>query len=317
MEFHGNSIDDILIELYPTLISKGHLIRASRGETIELLSVSLHITSPRARVSLSENRGKLFSALGEFLWYLSEENNLTFIEPYIPQYRDDTDEDGKIYGGYGPRIFNAHGSINQIENVINTLRERPTSRRAVIQLFDAKDIASTHKEVPCTTTMQFFIRQEKLHMQTTLRSNDAYKGLPHDVFCFTMLQEMISRSLEIELGEYHQHVGSMHAYTSDVTRIETYLHEGYHRLEEMPPMPSGNPFLVVPQLLECERRMRADEIFDAYSVIDESYWADLICLVQAFWASGMSERLDKLSEAIRTPMYLQYLNTRRPAQRKF
>ena len=80
------------------------------------------------------------------------------------------------------------GTIDQIASVTNLLKQRSTSRRAVIQLFDAEDISSEHKEVPCTTTMQFFQREGRLHMVTTLRSNDAYKGLPHDVFCFTMLQ---------------------------------------------------------------------------------------------------------------------------------
>ena len=71
----------------------------------------------------------------------------------------------------------------------------------MIQLFNAEDISSEHKEVPCTTTMQFFQRDGRLHMAATLRSNDAYKGVPHDVFCFTMLQEMIACQLGVELGD--------------------------------------------------------------------------------------------------------------------
>jgi thymidylate synthase len=84
--------------------------------------------------------------------------------------------------------------------VIELLGNRPTSRRAVIQIFNAEDIAAIHREIPCTTTLQFFVRNERLDMVTTMRSNDAYLGLPHDVFCFTMLQEIIARSLGREIG---------------------------------------------------------------------------------------------------------------------
>jgi thymidylate synthase len=185
MEIEGESLDDILMRLYELLPSAGMRNVGSRGETLELLGVALRISNPRARLSWSENRGKPFSALGELLWYLSGSNELSFIGEYVPLYKNDADDDGTIYGGYGPRLFAMRGTIDQIASVTDLLKRKPSSRRAVIQLFNAEDTASVHKEVPCTTTMQFFLREERLDMAVTLRSNDAYKGLPHDVFCFT------------------------------------------------------------------------------------------------------------------------------------
>jgi thymidylate synthase len=186
----------------------------------------------------------------------------------------------------------------------------------VIQLFNAEDIASVHKEVPCTTTMQFFLRDGRLHMAVTLRSNDAYKGLPHDVFCFTMLQEMIARRLGVELGEYYQYVGSMHVYKNDVAKMAAYIDEGYQKVAEMPPMPLGDPFGQVALLLEFERRMRGGEYFDASSVVHDPYWADLTRLLQAFWASGSSERLDQLMKDFVHPSYRTYLEARRSMRRR-
>jgi thymidylate synthase len=97
-----------------------------------------------------------------------------------------------VHGGYGPRLFR-HRAGNQVQSAIEALKRGPSTRRAVVQIFDAEDVASRHKEVPCTCTLQFLVRRQRLHMLVSMRSNDAYKGLPHDVFCFTMLQE-ISRS---------------------------------------------------------------------------------------------------------------------------
>lgn len=316
MEIEGGSLDDVLIDLYQNLPENGMRNIGTRGDTFEMLGVAFRICNPRARLSRSENRGKLFSALGELLWYLSKQNDVSFIKEYIRDYKKEADDDGTVFGGYGPRLFAMRGDIDQIESIFELLKKKPTSRRAVIQLFNAEDIASRHKEVPCTTTMQFFQREGRLHMATTLRSNDAYKGLPHDVFCFTMLQEMMARRLGVELGEYYQFVGSMHVYVDDLAKLKVYVDEGYHKLAEMPPMPLGDPFGNVPSLLDCERRMRDGEHFDAVEIFGDPYWADIVRLLQADWARGISERLDELAAQFEHAIYLPYLETRRTLPRR-
>ena len=104
------------------------------------------------------------------------------------RYVDDS-EDKQLCGAYGPRLFGLRGN-NQIANVRDLLRQKPQSRRAVIQLFEADDIARPYKEAPCTCTLQFAIRRERLDMPTSMCSNDAFLGLPHDVFAFTMLKKL-------------------------------------------------------------------------------------------------------------------------------
>lgn len=316
MEIVGDSLDDILMRVYESLPRDGKSNVGSRGDTRELLGVALRIRSPRARLSRSETRGKAFSAIGELLWYLSKRNDLDFIKPYVRAYEREADEDGTIHGAYGPRLFAMRDMIDQIGSVTALLKQRPQSRRAVIQLFNAEDIASGHKEVPCTTTMQFFLREGRLHMAATLRSNDAYKGLPHDVFCLTMLQEMMACRLQVELGEYFQFVGSMHVYTNDLEKLPAYINEGYHKLTEMPAMPASDPFVNVVALLDSERRIRAGERFDASAVFSDAYWADIVRLLQAFWANDNEERLDELAIQFEHSIYRAYLETRRIRQRR-
>ena len=105
------------------------------------------------RLSRSETRGRAFSCLGEFLWYLSGDNQLDFIRHYIKKYDHESEDKKTVYGGYGPRIFCQRGH-NQLENVIGLLQEHPTSRRAVIQLFNAEDLGTRprHPDIPCTCT---------------------------------------------------------------------------------------------------------------------------------------------------------------------
>jgi thymidylate synthase len=297
MEIIGSSLDAVLHPLYRVLLSDGKPQGGTRGANRELLSVSLQISRPRARISRSENRGKPFSALGELLWYLSGSNSLSFIEPYVPRYVDDA-VDGILEGAYGPRFFNLRQGIDQFANIQKLLKDRPFSRRAVVQIFNAEDIAEHHKEIPCTTTLQFFLRDDRLSMSVTMRSNDAYFGLPHDVFCFTMIQEMMARRMNKELGHYYHYVGSMHVYEDKMDAMNYYVKEGIQQTIEMPPMPAGDPFAVVEQLLAIEGRLRRGEGVRASDEFGDPYWADIVRLLQVFWSKQLGgnyrERLHEI-----------------------
>lgn len=313
MEIEKNSLDDVLKFLYPAILTKGHRNKSSKGENTELLGVTLRILSPRDRLSRSENRGKPFSAIGELLWYLSGSDKLDFISPYIPDYENYA-EDGIVPGAYGPRLFGNHVFPNQIDNVSDLLNHKRGSRRAVIQLLDSRDIDSNQKEIPCTSTLQFHIRENKMHMSVTMRSNDAYIGLPHDVFCFTMLHEMLARRLKIELGIYIHHVGSMHIYDYHKERAKRYLDEGYHETNQMPKMPEGDPFDLRHDLLLAESFARKGVKFSAREVIGDDYWSDIIRMIQVHWMRKRNEDLEAIKNEFIDEMFLQYLTLpeRRP-----
>lgn len=306
MEIVGQSLDAVLHRLYSKLLNDGQPQGGSRGENRELLGVSLRITKPRARISRSENRGKPFSALGELLWYLSGTDTLEFIEPYVPRYAGDA-VDGVLEGAYGPRLMRMRDGIDQFASIEALLKQRPGSRRAVVQLFNAEDIATHHREIPCTTTLQFHMRDKHLHMSVTMRSNDAYFGLPHDVFCFTMIQEMMARRLGTELGEYMQYVGSMHVYNEKVDDMHAYVTEGVQQTIEMPPMPSGDPFRLINKLLNVEARLRAGEALDASHEMDDPYWADMVRFLQVFWAREWEADYPARLKALRAELFTKTL----------
>ncbi|WP_327212303.1 thymidylate synthase [Rhizobium beringeri] len=314
MEIVQEGIDDVLMGLYPALLSQGAAAAGTRGGILEVLGVTLNIKNPLARVSRSQDRGKPFSALGELLWYLHGSDKLDFIEPYIPRYREDA-EDGVIHGAYGPRFSAMRGDINQVANIIQMLTDNPSTKRAVIQLFDAGDVARRFKEVPCTTTMQFFVREGRLHLSVTMRSNDAYLGLPHDVFCFTMLQEMMARRLGHELGEYYHYVGSMHVYDGSVASMEAYVEEGWQRTWVMPPMPNGDPFAIAKDLIALEQRVRQGDKVIAADEFHDNYWADVLRLIQVYWASRSKSadfaEVERLRAEFHDEFFLTFLLRRR------
>lgn len=317
MEIERESLDAVLHQLYQDIDEHGHPHAGSRGDTLELLGVALRLTNPRARISRSENRGKPFSALGELLWYLSGSNTLDFIKPYVSEYEKEA-VGGILEGAYGPRLMAMRGSIDQFASVDKLLRKKPGSRRAVVQLFNAEDIATDHVEVPCTTTLQFHQREGRLHLSVTLRSNDAYWGLPHDVFCFTMIQEMMARRLGVELGEYYHFVGSMHVYDDHLADMRAYLHEGFQQVHPMPAMPEGNPFGIVDSLLAVEARIRSGETVDADAEMRDPYWADIVRLLHVFWSRKHAastddhvQRLGVIRGQLASPSYAPYVDGRK------
>lgn len=309
MEIERESLDAVLHQLYSRLLDEGQSAGGTRGDNREILGVSLRILKPRARISRSENRGKPFSSLGELLWYLSGSDTLEFIRPYVARYADDA-VNGILEGAYGPRLHRMRGSIDQFASIEALLKERPGSKRAVVQLFNAEDIATHHQEIPCTTTWQFLLREGRLHMSVTMRSNDAYYGLPHDVFCFTMIQEMMARRLGVEIGEYLQYVGSMHVYESKLGDMADYVDEGFQQTIEMPPMPESDPFGLVGQMLKIEQRLRAGEVLDALKEMADPYWADIVRLLQIFWARDHPGRLRQLRAELANSTYHPYVDAR-------
>ena len=305
----ADTLDDILRGVFPALLENAEKVAATRGPTAELIGAMITLKQPRARLSRTETRGKPFSCLGELLWYLSRSNSLDFISPYIPEYNKDSDDGETIHGAYGPRLFSQRG-CDQIRSVVDLLTSRSSSRRAVIQLFNAEDLSNHYKDIPCTTTLQFLIRNDRLHMITTMRSNDAYKGLPHDIFCFTMLQEIVARSLKCDVGEYYHFAGSLHLYEKDRAGAQQFMAEKYQQRIEMPSMPLGDPWRSIDTVLEAERQIKRGEFLDAASLDLEPYWADLVRLLQVFAATGQESRISDLKAAMHWKRYASYINNR-------
>jgi thymidylate synthase len=319
MYFSDSTVDDLLRRVLQKLLLTKNRPKPSRGNTAELGGVLVRLKKPRARLSRTQKKGTIFSCLGELLWYLARSDAVEFISYYIPRYADEA-EHGKILGAYGPRLFTMRG-LNQIDHVIRLLRSRPNSRRAVIQLFNAEDLAEPEKpktEIPCTCTLQFLLRRERLSLFTSMRSNDAFVGLPHDLFTFTMLQEIVARSLGKDIGEYRHFVGSMHLYDADRGKAEKYLEEGWQPTQDvaMPAMPWGDPWKSIGLIVKAEAAIRGGKAVNAQSYDVEPYWKDLIRLLQIYNYTRPENRrkddrrISQLKRAMTTPLFDTYISRR-------
>ena len=296
---------------------RNNQVKSRKGKSTEVFGALLELTNPRARLGRSEARARVFSPLGELLWYLSGSNMLEQISYYVAGYQAFSDDGKTLNGAYGRRLFSderraGEEKLNdEWQRVIDTLKAEPGSRNAVIQVYANSDgtcsgpKGARSKDIPCTCTIQFVIRKKRLHMHVHMRSNDVFLGLPHDVFAFTMLQEIASRELDVEIGTYQHSVASLHLYddTEDLkarTNAGRYVDEGLHDILPMPPMPAGDPWPAIRHVLDAERAIRAGDLdFEPPADLDP-YWQDFVILLRVFAlgkfrdGEGAEELLGKL-----------------------
>lgn len=282
MNFAGDSVDDLIQKSVPFVLKSSTHLEWSKGWGRERSFVTFRLRNPLARISMSDSRGVLFSALGELLWYMSGSDDARVMDHYIPQYSSWTADDGcTSAGAYGPRLFPPQAA-GQLDNIVSILRRRPHSRQAVVQLFHATDVVQPkQKDVPCTCVIQFLFRNGALHAQTYMRSNDLFRGFPHDVFAFTLIQEMVARRLQVQLGDYRHTVGSLHIYDKDSQNAWEYLAEGSQQTRAMPPMPTSDPTAGLQQLLQAEAALRLGTPWNTPPGV-LPYWADLIRVLRFF-----------------------------------
>lgn len=148
-------------------------------------------------------------------------------------------------------------------------------------------------------------------MLAHMRSNDAFLGLPHDVFAFTMIQEILARKLDVEVGEYTHMVGSLHLYEEDEEDARQYVAEGWQSKSTaaMLPMPQGDQQLAVDTLVKVEALIREGKKVDVESLQLRAYWADLVRLLQIFrhQKNGNEKEIESIRKDVSTRIYDPYI----------
>lgn len=198
----------------------------------ECLNTVTVIHDPTRNIVTSPNRKMpMRYAVGELLWYLSGSNRLKDISVFSKVWGRMSDDGETVNSAYGHRMLNRFG-FNQIDYVVRALQQNPNSRQALIHIKDPVDYTQhPTKDVPCTVSLQYLIRDGKLHATTYMRSNDLWTGFPYDVFSFTCLQIMIAFALGVDIGTYTHIAASLHLYERDFEAWKVLADKAEHRKE--------------------------------------------------------------------------------------
>lgn len=190
------------------LMHYGEEVPAIRGrETKELLNYGFCIKNPSLNLAYSKNRKfSIMHAINESLGLFNNDDSVKFASLFNNNMANFSDDGRKMYGCYGKRLY------GYIYDVIRKLSSDSNSRSAVINIYNSKDGNARTKDIPCTETLQFLVRDGRLNMIVNMRSNDCIWGTPYDVFMFTNMQMVIANELGLKVGKYYHNAGSMHLY---------------------------------------------------------------------------------------------------------
>lgn len=144
---------------------------------------------------------------------------------------------GQIFGKLGP-IYgkqwrdwetNRGENIDQIKDVIKSIKENPDSRRHIVSAWNPSDIPSMALP-PCHTLFQFYVADGKLSCQLYQRSGDVFLGVPYNIASYSLLLMLIARETGLKTGEFIHTIGDAHIYLNHIDQVKEQLTREPHSL---------------------------------------------------------------------------------------
>lgn len=190
------------------------------------------------------------SIANELLWFLKGDTNTRWLKDngvsIWDEWATDTGDLGPVYGKqWTAWPTKDGGSINQIDSVINALKNNPTSRRILFHAWNVEylpdETMSPQDNVlngkmalpPCHLLYQFYVSDKKLSAQLYLRSSDIFLGYPYNQCSLALLTHMLAQQCDLEPHEIIISFGDVHAYSNHFDQINEQLSRAPRKLPEL------------------------------------------------------------------------------------
>jgi thymidylate synthase len=230
--YRGKYIASLYKQILNDLLNNPEYVTKPRGmEVKEIINCIIEVEEPNFNMYKNEARSSQERYIGsELLWYFSGTNKTDFIENYASLWKQIKNDKNEVNSAYGNLIFteeNKHG-LNQYEWVIESLKKDKDSRQAFMHFNKPDHQYFGNKDQVCTLTALFHIRDERLHMTLTMRSNDVILGFMTDFTFFNILHQQVFLHLKqyykkLKMGTYTHTSHSMHLYSKHYELVEKML----------------------------------------------------------------------------------------------
>ncbi len=169
----------------------------------------------------------LKSIIYELLWFLNGDTNVQYLqENGVRIWNEWADENGDLGPVYGKQWRSWVGSngetIDQIQEVIHTLKTNPDSRRIIVNAWNVADLPKMALS-PCHTMFQFYVANGKLSCQLYQRSADCFLGVPFNIASYALLTMMIAQVCDLGLGDFVHTFGDAHLYNNHLEQTKLQL----------------------------------------------------------------------------------------------
>jgi thymidylate synthase len=169
----------------------------------------------------------LKSVIHELLWFISGDSNIDYLNKngvsIWDEWADANGDLGKIYGvQWRSWKKNDNTYVDQLENLIDNLKNNPDSRRHIISAWNVGELDQMALP-PCHCLFQFYVADNKLSCQLYQRSADVFLGVPFNIASYSLFVHMIAQVLKYEVGEFIYSVGDLHLYNNHLKQAKIQL----------------------------------------------------------------------------------------------
>lgn len=176
---------------------------------------------------LTTKKLHLKSIIYELLWFLNGDTNVKYLQDNgVRIWNEWADENGDLGPVYGHQWrswpdYNG-GTIDQIQNIIDQLKNNPDSRRMIVS---AWNVAEVNKMAlpPCHTMFQFYVADDRLSLQLYQRSADVFLGVPFNIASYALLLMMMAQVTGLQPGEFIHTTGDTHLYINHIEQAKLQL----------------------------------------------------------------------------------------------
>ena len=176
---------------------------------------------------LTTKKLHLKSIIHELLWFLAGDTNVKYLQEngvrIWNEWADDNGDLGHIYG-YQWRSWPDYkgGHIDQIQEVVDTLKNNPDSRRIIVNAWNVADLPEM-KLPPCHAFFQFYVADGRLSLQLYQRSADIFLGVPFNIASYALLLQMMAQVTGLKAGDFVHTLGDAHIYTNHLVQVHEQL----------------------------------------------------------------------------------------------
>ena len=179
----------------------------------------------------------LRSIIHELLWFLKGDTNIAYLKEngvsIWDEWADEKGNLGPVYGKQWRSWQTPDGkSIDQIKNVVNSLKNNPDSRRHMVVAFNPSDVDDMALP-PCHAFFQFYVAKNRLSCQLYQRSADVFLGVPFNIASYSLLTMMMAQVCGYELGEFVHSFGDAHLYSNHIDQAKLQLSREPRPLPQM------------------------------------------------------------------------------------
>jgi thymidylate synthase len=167
------------------------------------------------------------SIVYELLWFLKGESNTSYLkENGVSIWDEWADDEGELGPVYGVQWRNwpkpDGGSVDQISELINTIKNNPDSRRMLVNAWNVGEIENMALP-PCHCMFQFYVADGKLSCQLYQRSADIFIGVPFNIASYSLLTHMVAQQCDLHVGEFIWTGGDCHLYQNHLEQADEQL----------------------------------------------------------------------------------------------